>query len=234
MANISSEADTPDGKIYLDAVLSAGRRSRAIISIALILIVFTFTSLRNNYEPDWNYAYIQLYEDLHDCLTQTDLNHAKCGPLKNRIEEVKHRPARADDVVEFAHDVEIELRGKYSDADFYSINETKIKELETRYTALSSRDAEDELISIPVLGSQINFNDLWLVSGVLMFCLLYALRASLEQEYRNAKFIVDHKPHYRDLLVMNQVLLLPPDARLDTSIKELFVRERGLSMVFGC
>jgi hypothetical protein len=211
---VDEKPDAPSGKDYLEAATSAGQRSRAIISVVLILMVFTFTALRNNYEPAWNYTLIQVYEDLHDCLTQNNLGDPKCVALKDRVEKIQGRPARAEDVVPFADDIEIELRGQYEERDFLSRNDSKIRELEIRYKALIAKDAENEVISIPVLGSQINFNDLWLVSGVLMFCLLYALRASLEQEYRNARFIVERKPLYANLLSMNQVLSLQSDANL--------------------
>jgi hypothetical protein len=122
------------------------------------------------------------------------------------------RNARADDVTKFAANAEIELKGNFGDENFQSLNGTKIKELETRFNALVVKDAEGETVTIPVLGSQIDFNDLWLVSGVVMVCLLYALFASLEQEYRNVKYVAENKPEFLDLVFMYQV---SPALRLD-------------------
>jgi hypothetical protein len=196
----------PDGSSYVEAVIAAGQRSRAIISVVLVLMVLTFTSLRNNYEPAWNYTRIQVYEDLYDCLSSNDFNHANCAALKMRIEVIKGRQPVASDVKEFADNAEIELRGEFGSGDFRSVNQTKMEEVKKRYEALISKDAEGAAIAIPVLGSQIDFNDLWLVSGVIMFFLLYMLYASIEQEYRNVRFIAEHKRSYLQLVVMNQVL----------------------------
>src|SRR5262245_5798934 len=123
----------PDGKSYVDAVVAAGQRSRTIISIVLVLMVLIFTSLRNNYEPAWNYERIQVYEDLYDCLKADDFDHAKCAPLKVRIEQIEGRPAVADDVKKFAANAEVELRGQYGSESFQSLNETKIDEVKKRY-----------------------------------------------------------------------------------------------------
>jgi hypothetical protein len=200
--------EAPDGKYYVDAVILAGQRSRAIISIVLILLVFTLTAIRNNYDPAWKYTLIQLYEDLHDCLLQNNFDDPKCKPLKDRIEQLKRRPARVEDVLSFATDAEFFLQGAYGDRDFARLNETKIKEIETRYNALIAKEATSEAISIPLLGSEIDYNDIWLVSGVFMFWLLLALYASSEQEYRNLRFIFEQKPQYADLVIMHQVLHL--------------------------
>jgi hypothetical protein len=191
---------------YLDTVTSAGYRSRAIISVVLLLLVFTLTSLRNNYDPAWNYTLIQVYEDLRDCLVQKTFDDPKCTPLKERIEQFEGRPAQTEDVINFAENVEIELTGKYGDPNFLTLNETKIKEIESRYNALIAKDATSDAISIPFFGSIVDYNDLWLVSGVIMIFLLSALYLSLEQERRNAKYIFDRKHSYWDLVVMNQVL----------------------------
>jgi hypothetical protein len=208
----SQERSGPDGKSCVDAVVAAGQRSRALISIVIVLMVLTFTSLRNNYEPAWNYIRVQLYEDLYDCLKQGDFNHIRCSSLKERIERIEGRGARVDDVTKFAATAEIELKGKFGDENFQSLNGTKIKELQTRFNALIAKDAEGETITIPVLGSQIDYNDLWLVSGVVMFCLLYMLYASLEQEYRNVKYVAENRPEFLDLVFMYQV---SPALRLD-------------------
>jgi hypothetical protein len=197
----------PDGKSYVDAAVAAGQRSRTIISIVLVLMVLTFTSLRNNYEPNWNYTRIQLYEELYDCLKANDFGHARCAPLRERIGQIEGRLAVADDMTKLAANAEVELRGQYSSEDFPSLNETKIDEVKKRYETLISKES-NAVVAIPVLGSQIDFNDLWMVSGVIMFFLLYMLYASIEQEYRSVKFIAEHKKSYLDLVIMNQVMPL--------------------------
>jgi hypothetical protein len=170
-------------------------------------MVLTFTSLRNNYEPAWNYERIQVYEDLYDCLKANDLGDAKCAPFRERIGQIEGRPAVANDVTKFAANAEVELRGQYGSESFQSLNETKLDEVKKRYEALISKES-NAVIVMPVLGSQIDFNDLWMVSGVIMFFLLYMLYASIEQEYRSVKFIAEHKKSYLDLVIMNQVMPL--------------------------
>lgn len=215
--------DVPDGKSYLDAVVAAGQRSRAIIFIVLLLMVFTFTSIRNNYDPAWNYTFIQLYEDLHDCLVKNNFDDPQCNLLKDRIKELEGRPARAEDVVSFAQEAQIDLNGEFGASNFGVLNATKIKEIETRYNALIAKEATSEAIAIPLLASEVDYNDLWLVSGVIMFCLLCALYASREQEFRNAKYIFNYKPQYADLVIMNQVLSWQSDVKPITKfIQALF------------
>jgi hypothetical protein len=151
------------------------------------------------------YRPVQISGAGSDCLKQGNFNDIGCSGLRQRIERIEGRSARADDITKFAANAEVELKGHFGDENFHSLNGTKIKELETRFNALVVKDAEGETITIPVLGSQIDFNDLWLVSGVVMFCLLYALYASLEQEYRNVKYVAENKPEFLDLVFMHQV-----------------------------
>lgn len=213
----------PDGKSCVDAAVAAGQRSRAIIFIILLLMVFTLTSIRNNYDPAWDYTLIQIYEDLHDCLVQNNLEDPRCSPLKDRIEDLMGRPPRKDDVVTFAEDAQIDLNGDFGAADFGSLNATKIKELETRYNALIAKDATSEAISIPLLSSFVDYNDLWLVSGIIMFCLLFALNASFGQELRNGKYIFERKPLYADLLIMNQLITLQSASRSAVRVLQAIV-----------
>ena len=73
------------------------------------------------------------------------------------------------------------------------------------YNEFTKKVTDLRLVNIPVAGSQIDVNDLWLVSGVAMFFLLYFLRASLEQEFRNIKYVLDNKKEFSELVVMTQV-----------------------------
>jgi hypothetical protein len=55
-----------------------------------------------------------------------------------------------------------------------------LERIKFKIDAFEKRDIEFYTISIPLLGSFIDVNDLWLVSGVVMLFLLYLLGASLE------------------------------------------------------
>jgi hypothetical protein len=211
----------PDGRSYVDAVVAAGQRSRTIISIIIVLMVLTFTSLRINYEPAWTYLQIQLYEDLYDCLKQNNLADDRCTPVRIRISDMEGRVAQADDITEFAGNVDIKLRGQFGTDQFTTLNATKINELDARIKALVEKDTTGAVISIPVLGSQIDFNDLWIVSGGVMLCLLYMLYASIEQERRNVEFIASEKKQYLTLMFMNLVL---PSPQMQENAASTFIK----------
>lgn len=81
-----------------------------------------------------------------------------------------------------------------------------LERIKFKIDAFEKRDIEFYTISIPLLGSFIDVNDLWLVSGVVMLFLLYLLGASLEQEHPNIAYILENKKSYVNLIAMNQVL----------------------------
>jgi hypothetical protein len=71
---------------------------------------------------------------------------------------------------------------------------------------LIKRDTDNDTITLPLLGASIDINDLWIVSGGMMFFLLYFLRTSQNQEERNIRYILSNKREFMDLVAMNQVL----------------------------
>lgn len=72
--------------------------------------------------------------------------------------------------------------------------------------AMIKREADNDTITLPLLGSSIDINDLWIVSGGMMFFLLYFLRTSQKQEERNIGYIQARTNEFDDLIAMNQVL----------------------------
>jgi len=64
-------------------------------------------------------------------------------------------------------------------------------------------------------------NDRWIVSGVMMFFLLYFLKASTQQEKRNVQYIQKRLPHLCELLELNQVLSIL-EARSNPLVKCLY------------
>src|SRR3954463_7629279 len=92
------------------------------------------------------------------------------------------------------------------------------------------KDIETYIIKIPLLGSTVDINDLWLVSGVVMFFLLYFLKASMVQECLNIKYIIDHKPELGNLVVLNQVVTI--SAAHENPLLKAFQRWIALSPTF--
>jgi hypothetical protein len=201
--------DSPSGQAYVDTVVGAGQRSRALIYSIVVLMVLTFTCERVTYKPEWLATQISIYEDLNLCLKSNTFAHKKCDPLRSRIERFEGRAAQADDVIAFADTLEIGLTGPFGAPDFTELNKPAIDDTDERIKQMIAGDISNETITIPVLGSHIDVNDLWIVTGVGMLFLLYMLYASLRQEIRNIDFLKREKKEYLSLVLMNQVLTVP-------------------------
>ena len=79
--------DVPDGKSYVDAAIAAGGRSRTIIYFIVTLVVLTFTSIRNQYDPDWMTSRAEMHQELHTCLTKGNPQHPDCQEILRRMDE---------------------------------------------------------------------------------------------------------------------------------------------------
>lgn len=210
-------ADVPDGKSYVDAVIAAGQRSRALIYFILILAVLTFASIRNSYSPDWVEQEFLTYAEVLDCYANSNCNEwddrlVTAGFMPADANEQQKTMARHQVDQDFGEDFEglrpaKRTKTTSSARDPNASVSLHRRQSETDIENLQKRDLDNDTITIPILGSVIDINDLWIVSGVLMFFLLHFLRASLEQEYRNISFIIKHKPEFATLAVINQVLV---------------------------
>lgn len=205
--------DGPDGRAYVDAVAAASDRSRTIIYFILILMVLTFTSIRNNYYPDWMSARSGAHQDLHRCLLANDLGHRDCKAMSERLARTGYT------ITGTAKDLGFELTGTPGDENFVEANKYAISRLQFKIDAFEKKDIDLYTITIPLLGSFVDINDIWLISGVVMLFLLYLLRANLDQEYRNILYIFNNKQSYADLVGMTQVLsVMTLDSNLLTRI----------------
>lgn len=208
--------DVPDGKSYVDAVTAAGQRSRALIYFILILAVLTFASIRNSYSPDWAEQEYLIYQAVLNCYENSNCKEwddrlIAAGFMTSGADEKQRTAARQQADKVFGEDFEGLRPSKTSTSnastgDLNAPVNLRQQELETALENLQKKDLDNDTITIPILGTAININDLWIVSGALMFFLLHFLRASLQQEYRNIKFIIQHKPEFAQLAIMNQVL----------------------------
>jgi hypothetical protein len=228
--------DALDAKSYLDAIVSAGQRSRALILFILILTVLTFAAIRNSYNPDWTE---QRYKTLEDFL-RCHYNTSDCDELDNRLRHAGMLAAKQQkdqvydhikrDVLKINPDDPSKRPGDVVKPES-SGNEggelSRRHELQFTIDALHKKDVDNDTLTLPVLGSAIDINDLWIVSGGIMFFLLYFLRVSLEQEYRNIKYVLDKKPQFAALVSMNQVLA--PHAITAGPLGKLFELLLGLA-----
>src|SRR5271156_6823327 len=80
------------------------------------------------------------------------------------------------------------------------------RELTLTIEAMIKREIDNDTIALPLLGTVIDINDLWIVSGGIMFFLLYFLHASQKQEERNIRYVCAYRPAFENLVAMNQVL----------------------------
>lgn len=210
--------DRPDGKSYVDAVTAAGQRSRTLIYFIVILTVLTFATERNDYSPDWVSLRYGLREALYTCYVRE-----QCYDLDKRLIEsglvgrsgpFQYGRQRASKALGIDFE---SLRPKpntnpapaaigNSAAPGTELDNWPRRELVLTTEALIKRDMDNNTITLPVLGSSIDINDLWMASGGMMFFLLYFLRTSQKQEERNIKYIQARKKEFDDLVVMTQVL----------------------------
>ncbi|HUC61404.1 MAG TPA: hypothetical protein VMF53_05565 [Alphaproteobacteria bacterium] len=212
----------PDGKSYVEAVVAAGKRSRGIVYFILIILLLTITCIRNTYNPDWFSVTIDLYQDLFGCLDSNDRSEHYCKDLEARAAryneifpiDAGHDVSLLDAFVEIIFEQDMPksgvlagqpaLRGKIGDPSFKRDNYLKIAQAKSRLDEYIKRDLAEEIIPIPLVGSWINVNDLWMVGGAVMAFLLFLLKASLTQEYRNLHYIRSNLPAYMDLAIMSQ------------------------------
>jgi hypothetical protein len=214
--------DRPDGKSYVDAVTAAGQRSRALIYFILILTVLTFATERNNYAPDWMQQRYQTREQIYACYTRNECTAALDKRLftAGLVPEHPSGDQRRTALQSAAKTLDIDLESlrpakrdtnpappaessapSGTDADNWNRREFTLN-----IEAMIKRDTDDDTITLPLLGATIDINDLWMVSGGMMFFLLYFLRTSQKQEERNIRYIHAHKDEFDNLVAMNQVL----------------------------
>jgi hypothetical protein len=201
-------ANTADQKGYLDAVVSAGQRSRAIVYFVLILIVLTLTTMRNAYSPDWMSVRSGAYQDLLRCLKVHDVSKGECKELTERAKRAGLGATNKDLPASIREALGLEVKGDFTDPDFLERNKLVMEEIELKIKKFLEKEIETYIIKIPLLGSTVDINDLWLVSGVVMFFLLYFLKASLIQEYLNISYIIENKPELGNMVVLNQVVTI--------------------------
>lgn len=215
-------AGVPDGKSYVDAVNAAGQRSRTLIYFILILTVLTFAAVRNSYEPDWVGQRYKTREEVVSCIIRSD-----CRDFDDRLIKLGWIPkppseAQKNTSWEIQRNNARQRAAKVLGVDWGSLQTAKQngactpgctepdnwnrRELTLTIEALIKRDIDNDTIALPLLGSVIDINDLWIVSGGLMFFLLYFLRASQKQEERNVGYIRNNMSAFDDLVAMNQVL----------------------------
>lgn len=210
--------DRPDGKSYVDAVTAAGQRSRALIYFIVILTVLTFAALRNSYAPDWTEQRYRMREAVFACYV-----HHLCGDLDDRLvraglmrkNAIEGERNAALQTAAKALDINVERLQANAAASAPVLDSAARgtdpgnwarRELVLNIENLIKKDIDNDTITLPLLGSSIDINDLWIVSGGLMFFLLYFLRVSQKQEERNIKYIHEEKREFGDLVAMNQVL----------------------------
>jgi hypothetical protein len=117
-----STEDIPDGKTYIAAVIAAGDRSLRIIYFILILVVLTFTSIKNNYYPDWMSARFKANQDLYSCLRANDIKSDDCVGLRKRADRA-HLVEKTGEqsrykITELAEAIGYSLRGEFGTPDF--------------------------------------------------------------------------------------------------------------------
>ncbi|MBV8753112.1 MAG: hypothetical protein JO328_09645 [Hyphomicrobiales bacterium] len=200
--------DAPTGAMYISAVAAAGDRSLRVIYFIVILAILTFTSIKNNYVPGWMTVRAQSQQELYKCLKTNDINSSDCNDLKPRLKESGYYDEKTKnyDIIEFAKSGYWTLAGKFGSAEFPDKNRFIIDQIKKRATLYANKVVDAFTITIPLFGASIDINDLWLISGLMMVFLLYLLRASLEQEYRNILYVKDHKKYFMDLIIMTQIL----------------------------
>ncbi len=229
----SAAPDVPDGKSYVEAVNAAGQRSRALIYFILILTVLTFATMRNSYDPDWVEKRYRTREQVFTCFVNNrcdEFNEAlvNAGMMKKNPSEEERSKAlkRASDAIGIKFE-KLRPAKSVTNSALQSgasattnpapqpgtsapaspeIDNWDKRELTLTIEAMIKREIDNDTIALPLLGTVIDINDLWIVSGGIMFFLLYFLRASQKQEERNIRYVCAHKPAFEDLVAMNQVL----------------------------
>jgi len=143
-----------DGKLYIDALVKAGERSRAYIYFILILVVLTFTSIRNGYSPDWMNTRMRTYQDLYRCLKANDLNKPECISFKEGAERAFGDSS--DIAGAMWKEFHIQVNGKFGDPDFVKNNEAVMDEIKTKMQSFTDKEVETYTITIPLLGSYVD------------------------------------------------------------------------------
>jgi hypothetical protein len=217
-----AKPDRPDGKSYVDAVTAAGQRSRTLIYFILILTVLTFATERNDYAPDWIQQRYQTREQIYACYIHNECTAALDKRLINAglMPEKHSDDERRTALQSAAKTLEIDLESlrpakrdthPASPAESSAPTGTDVdnwnrREFTLNIEAMIKKDTDNDTITLPVLGSSIDINDLWIVTGGMMFFLLYFLRTSQKQEERNIRYIRAHKSEFDELVAMYQVL----------------------------
>lgn len=196
-----SDSDAPNGRNYFDALTTAGQRTRSFIYLILLVVVLTFTATRANIDPSWTWNKAVVYGNILQCLKAKAPTEPGCQRVAVRLGT---EPAALTwkDVTELANDFDLLLIGEPGAADFTAVNEVKLKEISLAHETMLRKAIDQSVLSIPLFGAQIDYEDLWLVSAVAMVFLLFLLWSSVEQEYRVARHIADRRPNYLELMLI--------------------------------
>lgn len=204
MSNCTSpQPDVPDGKSYVAAAADASARSRNFLYFIFILVLLTASSIRNQYTPDWMEKRAANLQNLYLCLKADAQNKkAACKEFEDKAKKAGYGSiSEAADKL-LTHN----YTGEIGESDFLAKNSITFDEMKLRIESYLKKDIEEYTIQIPLWGSSIDINDLWILSAFGMSFLLYLYRASLEGEYRIITYIRDTRPQFAELVTMSQVL----------------------------
>jgi hypothetical protein len=198
------DTEVPGGENYLDALTTAGQRSRSIIYLTLLIVILTFTATRNNIAPSWTWAKSVLYGNILQCLKAPAPTAAHCETLAKKMGK-NLATLTWPEITDFANtSFDVLLIGTPGTKEFAEVNALKLKEMRWQHEGMMKKGIDQTSLSVPLFGATIDFEDLWLVSTVSLALLLYFLWSSIEQEHRIVSSIAERKRGYLELMLLSQ------------------------------
>lgn len=209
-------AEDYDFQPYLQAVITASQRTRSLVYVLLIALIAIFAAYRNTAEPDWIDARLRQLQLAYDCLQRKD----STGECKAALDYAKGFMYTNPNKMPVSSESQM-----YDDPSIYQPKPTvppdqieMMKELQHQIEVLITQRTESLEVRIPLLGLQMDMNDLGLISGITLFFLMYIFLLLLTREEENINQATDkavqskNKDNLR-LLLMVQVFSSPSKSK---------------------
>ncbi|MGC4043388.1 MAG: hypothetical protein QM758_06255 [Armatimonas sp.] len=202
---IQSIAKDVDFKPYLDAVTKSSERSRSTLYFIFVVSVVVFTTGRAHVMPAWQYSRLTRLQIAQSCLKKHDYKSDACkSNIDHAIQHIYNSDLMPDNVnfPDFIHQNSASSIKHTLDSEIFE------KLVNEQVTNLLKKKVESLSVQIPIVGIQIDINDLGFISGGIFVLLFFILNTNLSRELVNLKEAHSIAPDYRSrkLLLMTQVL----------------------------
>jgi hypothetical protein len=210
---VGSIAVDVDFKPYLEAVTAGSQRARSNVYLLAVALVAMFSAYRTTTRPDWLDARLHALQTAYRALKQHEQRDTK-GRVVGYLASVQ-TPKEEQEAIDYAQRLVFDPKKGTPASDPGSLVwQEHVREYEKWIDELSKQSVANLSIHLPVLGITLDMNDLGVISGLILVCLLWNFHSGLTRLTDNLKRArskanrLGNKDNL-ELLIMTSVLSSP-------------------------